>query len=104
MPEHARDAAAGEDPFEAFTGDRAAAARLRAGLSTIAEDHAGTGVGTLASEVLAGRRPVRDLAADPDFSGLIADGVDDYRRYVASLSPEERAEMVETARATPPAG
>ncbi|HXH81054.1 hypothetical protein [Nocardioides sp.] len=89
------------DPFEVFTGDPPAAARLRANLTRIAEDHPGTGVASIANEVLEGRRSIRDLADDPDFSEVIAEGVSDYRRYLDSLTPAERAEMVESASEAP---
>lgn len=86
------------DPFEVFAGDRTAAMRLRANLTRIAEEHPGTPVESIAQEVLAGRRSIRDLADDPEFSKVIEDGVDDYRRYLDTLTPAERAEMVESAK------
>jgi hypothetical protein len=89
-----------EDPdaFLAFTGDQASAARLRANLVSIAEDHPGTGIASIVGEVLSGRRPIHDLADDPDFSDVIEVGMNDYRSYLASLTPEERAEMVAHAK------
>ena len=86
------------DPFEVFAGDRTAAVRLRANLARIAQEHPGTPVEAIAQEVLAGRRSIRDLADDPEFSKVIKDGVDDYRRYLDTLTPAERAEMVENAK------
>ncbi len=86
------------DPFEVFAGDRTAAMRLRANLTRIAQEHPGTPVESIANEVLAGRRSIRDLADDPEFSKVIKDGVDDYRRYLDTLTPAERAEMVENAK------
>lgn len=86
------------DPFEDFTGERASAAHLRASLTRIAEHHAGTPVAAIADDVLAGRRPIRDLADDAEFSHVIADGVDAYRRYLDSMTPAERAAMVEAAQ------
>lgn len=86
------------DLFLAFTGDQASAARLRANLVSIAEDHPGSGIASIVGEVLAGRRPIRDLADDPEFSDLITVGMDDYRSYLASLTPEERSEMVTNAK------
>ncbi|WP_457189536.1 hypothetical protein [Nocardioides sp. P5_E3] len=95
----AQDKAADDrDEFLAFTGDQASAARLRANLVSIAEDHPGTGVASIVGEVLSGRRPIRDLADDPEFSTIIEVGMDDYRSYLASLTPEERAEMVANAK------
>lgn len=86
------------DAFLAFTGDQTSAARLRANLVSIAEDHAGTGIASIVGEVLSGRRPIRDLADDPEFSSVIEVGMNDYRSYLASLTPEERAEMVANAK------
>ena len=86
------------DQFELFTGDRAAAMRLRANLDRIAEEHPGTAVESIAREVLAGRRSIRDLADDPEFSKVITEGVDDYRRYLDTLTPTERAQMVDDAK------
>ncbi|NYE38720.1 hypothetical protein F4692_003870 [Nocardioides cavernae] len=86
-----------EDQFLSFTGDRSSAARLRANLTRIAEDHPGTALASRLAEVQAGRRPIRDLADDPEFAEVIATGIDDYRSYVASLTPEERATMVADA-------
>lgn len=86
------------DPFEAFTGDRASAARLRANLARVAEEHPGTGIAAIAGEVLAGRRSIRDLADDAEFSEVIVDGVEAYRRYLDTLTPAERAEMVHAAQ------
>lgn len=80
------------DAFEAFTGDRAAAARLRANLTQISVEHAGTDIAAIADQVLAGRRPIRDLADDDGFSALLEMGIDDYRRFLDSLTPEERAD------------
>lgn len=85
------------DPFEVFTGDRASAARLRANLTQISADHAGTEVAVIADQVLAGRRPIRDLADDPGFSAVLEEGMEDYRRFLESLTPAERAEMVQNA-------
>ncbi|MCP3420481.1 hypothetical protein [Nocardioides pinisoli] len=102
MTSHPHDA--GQDPagdpdqFLAFTHDQASAARLRANLVSIAERHPDTGVASIVGEVLAGRRPIRDLADDPEFSAVIAVGMDDYRSYLASLTPDERAEMVASAK------
>jgi hypothetical protein len=93
-----QDPAGDPDRFLAFTGDRASAARLRANLVTIAEDHPGTGIAAIVGEVLAGRRAIRDLADDPEFSAVVEVGMDDYRRYLASLTPEQRAEMVASAK------
>ncbi len=87
----------GLDSFEVFTGDREAAARLRANLTQISIDHAGTEAAAIADQVLAGRRPIRDLADDPSFSMIIEEGMDDYRRFLDSLTPAERADMVENA-------
>jgi hypothetical protein len=87
-----------QEQFLAFTGDRASAARLRANLVSLAEDHPGTGLASVVGAVLAGRRPIRDLADDPDFADVIEVGIDDYRLYLASLTPEERAEMVANAK------
>ncbi|MBC2932243.1 hypothetical protein [Nocardioides sp. zg-1228] len=100
-PDPAAESAEGQDDeFLAFTGDQASAARLRANLISIAEDHPGTGVEAVVGEVLAGRRPIRDLADDPEFSDVIAVGMDDYRRYLSSLTADERAEMVADAKHT----
>lgn len=88
----------GRDPLVAFTGDQASAARLRANLLSVAQAHSGTGVESTIHEVLAGRRPVRDLADDPDLSEVIEAGMDDYRSYLASLTPQERADMVAAAK------
>lgn len=82
------------DPFEEFTGDRSSAAHLRANLTHIAAEHAGTEVARIADQVLAGRRPIRDLADDPTFSPVLRQGMDDYRNFLASLTPAERAELV----------
>jgi hypothetical protein len=98
MTRHPQDGADGRDHFVAFTSDPASAARLRANLVTLAEAHPGTGIASIVGEVLAGRRPVRDLADDPEFSDVIEVGMDDYRSYLASLTPEERAEMVANAK------
>lgn len=86
------------DQFELFTGDRAAAMRLRANLTRIAQERPGTAVESIAREVLAGRRSIRDLTDDPEFSKVITEGVDGYRRYLDTLTPAERAEMVDTAK------
>ena len=94
----AQDAGGDRDQFELFTGDRAAAMRLRANLSRIAEEHPGTAIESIAHDVLAGRRYIRDLADDPEFSKIITEGVDDYRRYLDTLTPTERAEMVDNAK------
>jgi len=59
------------EPFEAFTGDQNSAVRLRANLTRIADDHAGSSVASIANAVLAGRCSIRDLADDPAFSELI---------------------------------
>lgn len=99
MTEHPQDEA-NDDHFVAFTGDPASAARLRANLVTLAEDHPNTGIASIVHEVLGGRRPIRDLADDPQFSEMIEIGVDDYRNYTASLTPELRAEMVANAKET----
>ena len=93
-----QDSASDQDQFLAFTGDQASAAHLRANLLSIAKDHPGTGIASIVGEVLAGRRPIRDLADDPEFSDVIEVGMDDYRNYLASLTPEERAEMVAKAK------
>jgi hypothetical protein len=93
-----QDSASDRDQFLAFTGDRASAARLRANLANIAEDHPGSGVESVVGEVLAGRRPIRHLADDREFSNVIEAGMNDYRSYLASLTPEERAEMVANAK------
>jgi hypothetical protein len=85
------------DPFEVFTGDQASAARLRANLTRIANDHPGTGIESVVADVLAGRRSIRDLADDPGFSQVIEEGVNNYRHFLDSLTPEERAAMVERA-------
>ena len=92
-----QDGGTDQDHFVAFTGDQASAARLRANLVTLAEDHPGTGIPSLVREVLSGRRPIRDLADDPEFSEIIEVGVDDYRGFLASLTPQERAGMVANA-------
>ena len=93
-----QDRAHDQDQFFAFTGDQASAARLRANLATLAEAQPGTGIASIVGEVLAGRRAIRDLADDPEFSSVIDVGMDAYRSYLESLTPEERAEMVATAR------
>ncbi len=98
MTGHPHDGADEQDHLVSFTGDPGSAARLRANLVTLAEDHPGTGIASIVGEVLAGRRPVRDLADDPEFSQVIEVGMDDYRSYLASLTPEERAEMVTSAK------
>lgn len=97
-PDAGHDPASERDHLLAFTGDQASAARLRANLASIAEDHPRTGIASIVGEVLSGRRPVRDLADDPDFSDVIEVGMDDYRNYLASLTPDERAEMVANAK------
>lgn len=88
------------DPFLSFTGDRAAAARLRANLTQIAREHPDTPIAAIANEVLAGRRPIRDLADDDEFGALIEVGMDDYRRFLDSLTPEKRTQMVQGAKST----
>jgi hypothetical protein len=98
MTGHPQDGADGQDHFVAFTGDPGSAARLRANLVTLAESHPGTGIASIVGEVFAGRRPIRDLADDPEFSDVIEVGMDDYRSYLASLTPDERAEMVANAK------
>lgn len=92
------DGADDQDHLVAFTGDPGSAARLRANLVTLADAHPGTGIASIVGEVLGGRRPIRDLADDPEFSEVIEIGVDDYRNYISSLTPEQRAEMVANAK------
>lgn len=86
------------DPFQEFTGDRDAAARLRAGLEQVAAENPGTDTAELIAQVLAGRRPIRDLADDPGFATVMEQGMDDYRRHLESLTPQERAQLVEQAQ------
>lgn len=88
-----------DDQFAAFTGDRASGSALRSHLATIARDFADSPIGELADEVLAGRRPIRDLGTDPQFGVLIAEGMNSYREYLDTLTPEERQATVAQGRA-----
>ncbi|MGN0065551.1 MAG: hypothetical protein ACI379_15035 [Nocardioides sp.] len=88
-----------DDQFAAFTGDRAAGSALRSHLATIARDFAGSPIGELADEVLAGRRPIRDLGTDPQFGVLLTEGMNAYREYLDTLTPEERRATVAQGRA-----
>lgn len=87
------DGAREGDPLMQITGDPAAAALLRTNLTGLAEQHRGTALGRLISEVLAGRRPTRDLETDPEFLDLTRSGVQRYQDYLASLSEEDRRRL-----------
>ena len=87
----------GQDQFDAFTGDHVAAAQLRTNLERVAKEHVGTAIGRVAEDVLNGQRPVRDLGTDPGFSSLIEEGIDAYRQYRGSLTPDERALLASQA-------
>jgi hypothetical protein len=85
------------DPLLDLTGDPVAADLLRRNLAAIAERERGTATGALVADVLAGRRPVRDLELDPAFMTIARSGVDEFRRHMASLDPDERRRLVEQA-------
>jgi hypothetical protein len=87
------------DPFTELTGDPEAARLLRANLTAIAEQHRGTAMGALVRDVLAGRRPVRDLEVDGEFMALTRAGVRQYQDHWDSLSDEERRGLVLEAEA-----
>ncbi len=82
------------DPFTELTGDPEAARLLRTNLTAIAEQHQGTAMGQLVRDVLAGRRTVRDLEADPAFMELTRAGVQQYQDYWDSLTEEEKDELI----------
>lgn len=92
-----------DEPLLALThGDRAAADLLRRNLATLAEQHDGSALGTLLTDVLSGRRPVADLHEDPSFAEVTRDGVQAYRDHLASLTPEERAAVEREAAGLDP--
>ncbi|WP_185995577.1 hypothetical protein [Nocardioides campestrisoli] len=85
------------DPFIEFTNDRHAAELLRLNLRGIANQHPTDSMGRLIREVLSGGRGIRDLQRDPEFMDLMCEGVEVYRDYMTTLSPEERADLLARA-------
>ena len=67
--------------------------RARQAMESIADQHRDSPMGRAVSDVLAGRRPLRDLQSDPDFMELTRQGVQQYRDYLATLTPEERERL-----------
>lgn len=86
------------DPFTEVTGDAEASRLLRHHLEVVAEQHRDSPLGRVVSDVLAGRRPLRDLQSDPEFMDLTRGGVEQYRAYLSALEPEERERLERQAR------
>lgn len=86
------------DTFEEYTGDPAAAQRMRQALVVLAGRYAGTPIGDQISEALAGRTSMKELADDPEFATLALQGAREYLDAWRALTPEQRAELSEQAR------
>jgi hypothetical protein len=86
------------DTLLAFTGDEAAAGRLRDSLRRIAADTADPDLRRDLQAVLNGRLDVRALIGDSRLEPLVARGVAMFEEAWAALTPEERASAVDAAK------
>lgn len=82
------------DDLEALTGDRAGAASLRRALRALADHYSGTPLAREIDAVLAGKRSIRELAADPEFATLAHEGMVKFQEDWQEMSPEERESLV----------
>ena len=83
------------DPIAAFTrGDSMRSAFLRRNLTQIRDSTQDRYVERIVSDVLEGRRGVRELVRDERFEEEMNRGMAVFAEQWESLSPEERAELV----------
>lgn len=83
------------DPIAAFTrGDSTRSTYLRRNLSQIRDTTEDRHVRRLVSEVLDGRRGVRDLVRDERFEEEMNRGMAVFAEQWEAMTPEERAELV----------
>ena len=87
------------DDLESFTGDPAGAAILRRSLRELADLQAGTPLGYRVSEVLTGRRLMRELAEDPELVEFAHQGMAAFDEIWQGLTPAERAEALAAGQA-----
>lgn len=87
------------DDLESFTGDPAGAAILRRSLEALAQDRSGTPLGYRVSEVLTGRRSMRELAEDPELVAFAHRGMAAFDDLWRQLTPAERAEALAVGQA-----
>lgn len=88
------------DTFARMTGgDPVRAEALRANLQKIADQTDNPDVRRSISEVMSGRRTLRQLVREPHFERELDRGMDAFARSVADLTPEQRAELVRQGQA-----
>lgn len=91
------------DPLLGTThGDEAAARQLRRALQVLADHHARDPLGAEIQKALAGQISMRELASQPEFAALTREGMEQYARERAAMTPQERVvadrEAAELAR------
>ncbi|AEI13633.1 hypothetical protein [Cellulomonas gilvus] len=72
---------------------------LRRSLTELRDQNAGTPLGDLLDDVLAGRRSLRDVARTPEFDAAVAPAAQKATQQWAALSPEERDTLVAQGKA-----
>ncbi|MEO5665905.1 MAG: hypothetical protein ABIR39_21760 [Nocardioides sp.] len=83
------------DPVAAFTrGDSTRSALLRRNLEHMRDNSEDKHIQRIVSEVLDGRRSVRELVRDERFEEELNRGMASFAEQWEALTPEERAELV----------
>lgn len=72
--------------------------QLRRHLTTLRDQNAGTTLGTMLDDVLAGRRRLRDVARTPEWNIAVARAAERMMRQWSALSTQQRRELVEQGR------
>ena len=72
---------------------------LRASVRTLRDQHAGTPLGEMLDDVLAGRRTLRDVARTPEWDAAVAPAAERMTEQWAELSTQEREQLVAEGQA-----
>jgi hypothetical protein len=83
--------------IEQTVGTPQLAQAIKQSLQRLKDGAAGPDLAEMARELLNGRSDVRTIANCSAYAGPILQGIEQYRRWESSLTPEERQRFIEDA-------
>jgi hypothetical protein len=87
-----------DDQLTQMAGSRKLAHELRQNLEKLRSGTAGPGLAQMARDMLDGPITLREVTHSATYAGPLARAMNDYQRWHAGLSDNERAELIERAR------